>query len=111
MNALTVNLRQIADLQIQSVYLKPVLGAYELVFSLRFSVHGVSDGKWSATLEGARVKAVGVSSGELGVARPDAPLRIDTMTTQVSAAADFVLPLSPPQVSLRRWKISERQAI
>lgn len=72
---LTVGSRRIADGGIRSVGLRPVVGAYEMVFALHLSVSTGRDGLPRASVLGGRV-AVQADGGEphpLGFARPEQP--------------------------------------
>jgi hypothetical protein len=71
---LTVNSKIIASVHVQSVQLIPILGAFEMAFSLAGTVHGMSDGmyRW-LTIAGARItmRTKAGQSIELGRAVPD----------------------------------------
>ncbi|MCY4012745.1 MAG: hypothetical protein OXG82_08535 [Gammaproteobacteria bacterium] len=85
---LTVGSRGIAEGSVQSVGLRPVVGAYEMVFALRLSVSTGRGGLRRASVLGARI-AVRPGGGEpspLGFARPEQPFEV--------VCKDFVAPLS-----------------
>ena len=72
---LTVGSRRIADGRIQSVGLRPVVGAYEIVFALYMSVSTGRDELPRASVLGGRVevRAGGGDARPLGFARPEQP--------------------------------------
>ena len=73
--SLTIGSLIIADTRIQGVTLRPVLGAYELIFGLYLTVHPEKDRARRASITGARVSIMAGGSGAyaLGFARPDGP--------------------------------------
>ncbi|MCY3621521.1 MAG: hypothetical protein OXH68_07395 [Gammaproteobacteria bacterium] len=75
---LTVGSRRIADGTIQSVGLRPGVGAYEMVFALYLSVSTGRDGLPRASVLGGRVAARpdGGEPHPLGFARPEQPFEV-----------------------------------
>lgn len=75
---LTVGSRRIADGGIQSVGLRPVVGAYEMVFALYLSVSTGRGGLPRASVLGGRVgvRTGGGESHPLGFARPEQPFDV-----------------------------------
>ena len=98
---LTVGNRRIADCGIQSVSLRPVVGAYELVFTLRFLVLTGERGLPNAAVVGARVVVL-PSVGEphpLGFARPEQPIQLVCGEFEGSASPTLRLNLLPNQIA------------
>lgn len=98
--SLTISSWIIADTRIQGVALRPVLGAYELVFSLHLTVNSENDYARRASIIGARV-CVKVTGGNhaLGFARPEGPFDILLKPSPSTMTPSLVLPLQPRQLA------------
>lgn len=99
--SLTIDGRILADVDAQGVNLRPVLGAYELVFALYLRVAADPEDKIRrASIHGARVK---VGSGselkDLGFARPEGPFEIRTHPHQSNQGASLALAVQPSQIA------------
>lgn len=99
--SLTVGHIQIAEARIQGLTLRPVIGAYEMVFGLRISIHAGDRPDAAAVISGARVEIRGAGGRKesLGFARPDIPLRIRPRTSPHTASAGFTLTIQPQQIT------------
>ena len=99
--SLTVGGRQIADVRVQGVTLRPIIGGYELMFALYLYVNAFEEGVRRASIMGARV-TVRPSDGEprvLGFARPEDPLEIVCMPFSSSRTPNLPLQLQPGQIA------------
>ena len=97
----TVNNRSIADVRFQGVTIRPVVGAYELLFSLSISIYPMSDVARRASIMGGRVHVTGYGGRrqEIGFARPEQPFVLSQNKFSYSRTAVLVLPIQPGQVS------------
>ena len=98
---ITVGSRQIADGIVQSVGLQPVMGAYELAFSLRLSVPTGQGGLPRASVLGARI-TVQSSEGDvrpLGFARPQQPFQLVCKDFVDRPSCSLHLSLHPGQIA------------
>lgn len=100
--SLTIHSRIIADAQIQAVTIRPVVGAYELLFALYVTIHPDQEEPFRrASIAGARVSLKTRASGthDLGFARPEKPFDIITHRSPSSTTPVLVLPIQPGQVA------------
>ena len=98
---LLVGSRQIADGRIQSVVLRRVVGAYELVFPFYLTVSPGEGGLPRASVLGARVSAK-PSRGEpqdLGFARPERPFEVACQNHVSRQTANLQMCLQPNQMA------------
>ena len=98
---ITVGSWRIADGIVQNVGLQPVMGAYELVFSLRLSVATGQSGLPRASVLGARIMVQG-SGGEsrpMGFAQPQQPFQLVCKEVAGSSTFSLHLSLQPSQVA------------
>lgn len=97
---IVVGTRIMARATSQNVFLRKMVGAYELSFPLNLHILRGDTSHREASIVGARV-AMQATSGEhqLGYARLDAPLHILLGTDESSASITFSLPLLPHQIS------------
>lgn len=99
----TVGSRVVADIRVQGVTLRHVVGAYELIFGLYVNVIAPEEKGLSrrVSIIGAEVhvgpEGKGLSS--LGFARPNVPFQIDTKTGPISMTPTLSLPLVSGQVA------------
>jgi hypothetical protein len=99
--SITVNNRIVAEARIQSVTLRPVVGAYELLFGLDITVNPQSDYARRVSIVGARVslRADGGSVQPVGFARPESPIDIRQFPHLNRMTPTLMLPLQPGQVA------------
>ena len=99
---LTVGSWNIADVRVQGVTLRPVIGGFELVFGLDLAVNAhAGDGVRRVSIVGARVT---VRPGEdepqvLGFARPEGPLEVICRSSSSRATPTLHLPVQPGQIA------------
>ena len=98
---LTVGSRRIADGRVQGVGLQPIVGAYELVFSLYLSVSTSEDGLPRASVLGARVvaRSSGGKPRPLGFARPEQPFQLVCRDFVGTSTPTLHLCLQPSQIA------------
>ena len=99
--SLTINGLIVAETRIQSLALRPVLGAYELIFGLYPTVRPEDRDGCKASIAGARV-SVNVKEGgiqSLGFARPEEPIEIVPVPCQMNMTPALVLPLQYGQIA------------
>ena len=98
---ITIGSWQIADCIVQNVGLQPVMGAYELTFSLRLSVPTGHDGLPRASVLGARVMVQPGQGGArpLGFARPQQPFELVCKDFVDRPAFALHLSLHPSQIA------------
>lgn len=99
--SLTVGTLIISETRIQAVALRPVLGAYELIFALNMTIHPAADMPMRAAIAGARVsvKADSGNSRDLGFARPEQPIEIRQHEFPSGMTPALVLTLQPNQLA------------
>lgn len=99
--SLSINSHLIADVRVQGITLRSVLGAYELVFALSISIHRVREVPRHAAIMGARVHLTrpGEQRQEIGFARPEQPMRVVQHDHPYSQTPTLVLPLQPGQLN------------
>ncbi len=97
---LTISSRSIAEARIQHLSIRPVFGAYELIFGLSITVSAEQDlGRW-ATIAGTRV-SVKSSDGpqqQVGFARPEIPIAIRPHPFTSNMTPSVSLAVQPQQV-------------
>ncbi|WP_200371978.1 hypothetical protein [Rhodovibrio salinarum] len=98
---MTINSLIIAETRIQGVTIRPVLGAYELLFGLYLTIHAAREAPMRAEIAGARISVSGAEGRrcELGYARPEQPFYIKQHDFQSSMTPALILPLQPGQVA------------
>jgi hypothetical protein len=99
--SLTIDSIIIADTRIQCVSIRPVVGAYELVFPLQLTVDASEEKPMRATLFGARISVKGAnkSMASIGFARPELPTVIRQYEFRSSSTPVFVLTLQAGQLA------------
>jgi len=92
--------RIIADVTIHSVTLRPLAGAYELVFALQINIAQDDEAIYWATISGARVTFLtsGGSLQDLGIARPSRPLRLRTNPFAGRTTSILMCTVQPNQI-------------
>lgn len=97
---LTINSYAIADIRIQNLGIRSIVGAYELIFLLYITVSSEEDSKSWAAIEGARVsvKLNGGRNQTMGFARPDLPIAIRPHSFVSHMTPSLFLTLQPQQV-------------
>ena len=98
---LTVGSWQIADTRVQSVTLRPVVGAFELIFGLHATIRAYENVLRRASIAGTRV-TVKAGEGErqtLGFARPETPFEIVCKSGGSTMTPDLHLYLQPGQLA------------
>lgn len=95
--SITVNSRIVAEARIQGVTLRPVVGAYELLFGLDIAVNPQGDHGRQVFVIGARVGLRTNRAGvqQAGFARPEAPIFIKQFVNPNRMSSILVLPLQP----------------
>ena len=91
----------VAEIRIQTVTLRPIVGAYELLFPLHVAVSPAQDPRHSAVISGAEV-TVRTSTGSqqiIGFARPDIPVTIRTRKFPSIITPTLRLTLQPQQLT------------
>lgn len=90
-----------AEAQIQSVSLRRVLGAYDLVFGIILTAKADKLRPRRASIAGAQVniKANGSGQQPAGFARPEAPLVFTTRENESRTSSALFLPLQPGQLA------------
>lgn len=99
--SLSINSLIIANANVQGVSLRPVVGAYELVFGLHLTVHPEREFARCASIIGARitVKAGGSQNHAIGFARPEGAFEIRQRPRQSTMTPGLVLPMQPHQLA------------
>lgn len=99
--SITVNSRIVAEARIQGVTLRPVVGAYELLFGLDIAVNPQGDYTRRVSVIGARVSLRTDRAGvqQAGFARPEAPIFIKQFANPNRMSSILVLPLQPGQIA------------
>ncbi len=112
--SLTVNSRVVADIQVAYVMLRPLVGAYELIFMLDGMTIAVPSTapitQYWLVLYGAEVTMTPASGGKvaLGFARPNQPFRIQQSEYQSRVGVELKIVLHPHQVSaIEEYRNSE----
>ena len=97
---LTVNSEAVADVQVEQVVLRRLIGAYELLLAIQGTTYAKPNNPCWLALHGAQVciSPVGGPRMALGMARPDRPERIQQSTNQVRVSAELKIVLQPRQV-------------
>ena len=98
---LTVGSWQIADLRVQSVTLRPMVGGFELIFGLRVAIRAVQNVVRRVSVAGSRI-TVRPNDGEpwsLGFARPERPFVITSTSGGATESHDLYLYLQPGQLA------------
>lgn len=97
----TINSRSVAEIRIQNVALRPLLGAYELVFGLDVTIQPEREHPRKASIGRARVsvKTPRGKPAHLGLARPETDFYIETGEHGSHMTPDMVLPVSPAQIA------------
>lgn len=99
--SLTINSTRIADARIQSVSLRPVLGAYDLVFGLILTVRSDKQRPGRASISGASVtiKTRNNEQHTVDFARPEAPLIFAARSNESRQSSALFLRLYPGQLT------------
>jgi hypothetical protein len=99
--SITVNSRIVAEARIQGVTLRPVVGAYELLFALDITVNPQQDHARRVSIIGARVSLRTDHRGvqQMGFARPESSLLITQFVHAGRVTHGLVLPLQPGQLA------------
>lgn len=99
--SITVNSRIVAEARIQGVTLRPVVGAYELLFGLDITVNPISGDPRRVSIIGARVSVRTNTGGlqQLGFARPESPFDLKQYTHANRMTPGLVLPIQPGQLA------------
>lgn len=97
----TIGSYNIADTRIQGVSIRPVVGAYELVFDLYLTIHPANKVPSQAKIAGARVsvKPTGQKPRDLGYARPEQHFEIRQYESQSSMTPALTMLLQPNQLA------------
>jgi len=98
---ITVNGRVVAEASIQGATVRPVVGAYEFLFSLNIAMHPQGDYACRIFVVGALVSLRTDRAGvqRVGFAQPQAPIIIKQSTHLARITPALVLPLQPGQVA------------
>lgn len=98
---LTIGSRRIADVRIQSVTLRPLIGAYELMFGLYISVLPDDGASESVRISGARVNVQTANNQRqsLGFALPEGALEIETKPHPNTMTPGLYMTIQPGQVA------------
>lgn len=96
-----VNSRIIAEARIQGLTLRPVVGAYELLFGLDVAINPATDYPRRVSIIGARVglRTEGSSALPVGFARPEASFEIRQWPYPNRMTPTLVLALQPGQLA------------
>ena len=99
--SLTINSTRIVDARIQSVSLRPVLGAYDLVFGLILTVRSDKQRLGRASISGASVtiKTRNNEQHTVGFARPETPLIFAAKSNESRQSSALFLRLYPGQLT------------
>jgi hypothetical protein len=98
--SITVNSRIIAEARIQGVTLRPVVGAYELLFGLDMAIHPQQEYPYRVSIIGAGVTLrTGGNAQPVGFARPESSFDIRQGPHPHRMTPALVLPLQPGQVA------------
>lgn len=99
--SMTINGRTIASEEVQGIYVRPLLGAYEFVISVRLNLRSEDCGASNIDLFGMRVIAKSDKSNqsqEIGFATTDGPCRIKLFDFVNDQTFSFGLILQPNQI-------------
>jgi hypothetical protein len=99
--SITVNSRIVAEARIQDVTLRPVVGAYELLFGLDLAVNPQYESARRVSVIGARVslRTDGGGLKQMGFARPELPIDIRQGPYPNRMMPALVLSLQPGQLA------------
>lgn len=99
--SLSISHSTLADCRIQSINIRPLLGAYELCIGMMFDIRPATANSRGGYLIGGRVSVQGEGGvRDLGFAHPDTPCRIEPKQGfPTSATPSFSLPLSNEQIA------------
>lgn len=97
---LTVSHRNLAEVRIQGVTLRPVVGGFELIFGLYMTVYAEDQLPRRASIVGARV-TLKTEAGvhQLGFARPEAPFDVIARQHQSTMTPGLYMTLQPGQLA------------
>lgn len=98
---LTINTRIFADADIQGIWVRPLIGSYDLSIHLKLNVSAADCGVTDVTIHGFRVKVKSTKSGtsqEIGFATSDVPCTIKFRKTASDMNVTFGLTLHPNQL-------------
>lgn len=99
--SITVNSRIVAEARIQGVMLRPVVGAYELLFGIDIAVNPQAEHPRRVSIIGARVNLRTDHGGvqQMGFARPESSFVITQYTHANRITHGLVLPLQSGQLA------------
>ena len=97
---LTVNNRQVFELQLEQVTLRQLVGSYELLLRLHGTVSTAQESAYWMVIYSAQVRlsSIGGSIRDLGVMRPDRPVRIQQGPYSNPATVELKTVLQPHQI-------------
>src|SRR5260221_3150324 len=100
--SITVNSRIVAETKIQGFTIRPIVGAYEFLFSLDVTINPQTDYARRVSIIGARVNLRTDGSGQqpLGFARPETSFEIQQGPHPYRVTPALVLPLHPVQLAV-----------